>query len=215
MSSIVAIEGTRAERGAIQESIGRDLHALGSVHVSRFFTREKKYVPFRESDVIAVSGEFVVRDTEDAEVQTSLFREKHYLSPDFVVVLEKPDTLLYDLQDFMPKTHAELGLVRSHIMLLCFFVLGIGALVLAFALGWGWWSIAAGFSASMAVFAYFVVLDHPIWASIGALRGALYIWWQVLTKGRSRSEYRELVDHLSRSDEPYLTLIHKILRHLI
>mgnify|MGYP003343734030 CR=1 FL=1 len=218
VSTIVDVTGSFDARQRIREKLKGDLLFIGSRHSTCFYLfpghKLNDWTSFKESDVVSVAGKGKIHKFEPSDRRKEHFGDE-YLSPDYLVILRGPDTLLYHLQDYVPKTHAELGFIRSRMML--FFAVVAASLGLAASLltGLGWWSIPITLTLALTVISYFLFFADPIWAGIAAVRGAIYVWWRVLARGKSREKYREVVAHLSDSDEPYLTLIHTILLRLI
>lgn len=219
MSSIVRVFGTYSERGDIQKKLHKKIRSEGFVWMatgstSTFYSKDSS-TPFNECELIVVRCRENSHSFEPGEISDYAITTDGYLSPDYLVVLRDEDTMLFYLENLVPHTHAELGVIRSVHMLITAFVSGVLGLVVSLIFGLGWWSVLVGLGLALSVIVYCLILAFVIWRLIAATRGAIYIWWQVVRHGKSNRDYREIVALLGDCREPYLAPIHRVLYHLI
>lgn len=221
MSSIVRVFGTYAERVHIQKKLYSQLVIDEGLVVRATSSERTLYArsadtSFNECDVISVSCKTSVCSFEPGEEKDSVYiDDDYYLSPDYLVILRGEDTILYYIQKYVPQARAEGGMIRGLEMLGTAITAAVLGLALSLLFGFSWWSALVSIGLALAVIVYYLFLSRPFWSVIAALRGAVYIWWQVLKNGRSRKDYQEFVSLLGDSEEYYLVPIHRILRSLI
>lgn len=172
----------------------------------------------RDYDVVLVSGKshHVESTPEDEAYGMEPYTVEHgYLSSDFLVRLDKPDTLLYYLESMLPKYNAELGTIQ-HVLGLIF--TGVTLVVTAVAtllLGFEWWSLLLAVLAAAAMFVWRFFLRDYFWALFAGLRGSLFVLRRVLFESQSLKHYKVLTQHLAQSDDSDVVRVNKIINTLI
>lgn len=213
MSRIVHLSGTAAERRATTEALAQGLHFLGSINSTRFLTKDKRYAALSESDVMMVYGKQRVFDRLRDEPRDELSSDS-YWSADYIVLLDTPDTALFNLASKVPTYPAEASMAHG-----CFAVISI---VLGFAVTLGvsllagqreWSVVWAALMASAIILAF--VFEYRAKAVYAGILG----WWYVRNAIRSgsgtREHYIDIVTHLSQCDHPVVADVNKrILRFL-
>ncbi len=212
VSTVVPVSGTFAERRRIQEDVAEGLHSLGSREGTRFFMNTVHYPPWDESDIIVVPGKLKLVQKRPEEPE-KIYRNQ-YLSPDFLVVLEKPDTQLYLLRDFLPSYRAEAGTVKGFQVLAAVAFGLVVSSMLAVGYGFGWWSFLYALATAIMIVMYFAH-EYRLKAWFIGMWGALFIRRQVSLGRKSLEEYWTLVDHLSRSDEPDVAIVNRMILKFI
>lgn len=218
MSMVVELQGTLAERLSKQRDAFEGLYSMGGGRGASFFSRNKNFGSRKESDVILVDGtmSLYTMTADEAEPDGWVPLDRRCLIPEFVVVLTRPDTKLYHLEDWLPKYNAELGMMMFFRGVLLSAAGAVVALFVALLAGFGWWSILAGFAAGLAGVGYFI-RGGEYWfrAFLAALSGAFFVWRRVLYSGRNRAEYKTLVRHLALSDDADVRSVHRILQRMV
>ncbi|KKW22676.1 MAG: hypothetical protein UY67_C0038G0005 [Candidatus Kaiserbacteria bacterium GW2011_GWA2_52_12] len=212
MSFVAQMSGTLNNRKNIRAEIARGLHSLGSCDCTQFYTKTERYPPWKDSDVVVVGGKLKVFTRGPNDPQDP-FSDK-YLSSDFVVVLEKPDTLLYQLHTFLPNYRAELAMVKMYIAILFTVVGTLVSLVAALVFGLGWWSLLCALGAAVILILYFA-FEYWLRAALAGVGGVVYVWRRIIFGKQSRQQYQILVAHLANSEEYDVAVINKIIQKLI
>lgn len=221
MSRVIELQGTLVERMNAQQAAIRGLRSLGGSTGVAFFARadqRKGGYSWDASDVIVVKGEhqFYKMTPEEPGVGSWTPMGRECLLPKHIVVLERPDTLLYYLQRMLPKYNAEAGMIKAILGRLITLCGTLVALVAAFLSGYGEWSIFVALLVGLVLFLLFIRRwEYWIRAFLAALRGAFFVWRRVLVQKRSRIEYRRLIEFLARSYDRDVRSVNRILQYLI
>ncbi|MBP9757726.1 MAG: hypothetical protein KBD06_03945 [Candidatus Pacebacteria bacterium] len=213
MSRIVQLSGTFAERLATANALEEGLFFLASVSNTRFLTKRRWYPDRSESDVIVVKGLQRVMDLQPGE-KAGEFISDGYWSADYIVVLDKPDTTLFNLTSKVPEYRAEAGQAHGCLVIVTIAIASLIVLAVSLLAGQGWWSVLWAFLVQAVVLAGFI-LEYPVKAWYAAVLG----WWYVrdaIKKNRgTREHYLELVTHLSECDDPVARDVNKRILKLI
>lgn len=207
------MSGPFAERKAARDAATEGLFHLQSGSNYACYTSKKWYSHASESDVIIVTGKSRVFDLLPGE-EPGKFLSDGYWSSDYLVVLDKPDTELFNLRESIP-THVAEG---AHIHTLAaigvvaagfFITLGVSLLSKE-----GWWSVAYGMVVAIAIMIGFSI-EYRVRVLIASVAGWRYVRNAVKSGRGTREHYRELVAHLSNADEYVVADVNKhILRWL-
>lgn len=222
MSEVIDLDG-RARTGNVYAEIEPGLcffSSIGVGHGTVSFYKEatnprepRRSWSRRDADVISILGEKHLHSGEPDDPDSA--PGASYTTRDFLVVLEGPDTFLYHLEAMVPEYLAEAGQAKGYENLITSGAVGLSIGLTGFVMDFGWWSIGIGLLATILAAVYLFFLNHWVRASVAALRGAAYIWRQILFQGKSRANYHDIVSHLAHCDSLNLSDVHKIMRHLI
>lgn len=211
MSRIVQLHGNAAERHATANEIAEGMFLLGTIESTRFLTKEKWYPNRSESDVIMVFGKLWLVDELPESTRGTFVPGVHYAS-DYVVVLEKPDTILFNLSSDVPAYIAESGHAHGCLAVICSLFGFLMVMCISLLAGQGSWSTVWALMMGGTIAAVFK-LERWMKAEWAALCGWWYIRSRIQTMLGTRHEYIYLVAHLSKCDDPVVADINtRILR---